>query len=209
MNKTLYFFYLFTWLSGMAGVWDLLWPLVIFLLLLLLQRRPAGAFCHACPVTLPVWRWDDSLPGIPKSELRGLLLSGIQIGQLAFHETFFVEWISTFLTGHMQHSPFLHAEKRTVHNEPQKWMNPRGAWPCGIHMRPFKVHGTYFCKMNFPIPACREWAVDPKIERDEGYMTHSYWTAWSPQNIFLLNGFPLFNRPHAAFTFTYIQIVEQ
>ena len=78
----------------------------------------------------------------------------------------FANWISTLLTGHMQHSLFLHAEKRALHTRPQKWMTPRGVWPWGIWIGPFAVNETYFCQLNFhfidrphagfPFLACRE-----------------------------------------------------
>ena len=58
--------------------------------------------------------------------------------------------ISTFLTGHMQHSISLHPEKRALHhNRPQKWMSPRGARPWSIQIGPFAIHKNYFCKRNF------------------------------------------------------------
>ena len=60
----------------------------------------------------------------------------------------FAKWISTLITGHMQHFPFPASREKGPLSGPQKWMTPRGVWPWGIQIGSFAVHETYFCKMD-------------------------------------------------------------
>ena len=63
-------------------------------------------------------------------------------------------------------SLFLHAVKRVAFSGPQKCMTPRGLWPWGIQIGPFRVHKTHFVYLDllfitnhmqhFPFPASRE-----------------------------------------------------
>ena len=130
-----------------------------------------------------------------------------KLDHLESTKAIFARWISTFLTGHMQQFPFLHAEERDTLQWTQKWTTPRVVWPWGIRIGSFGVYKTYFCKMNFhffnrphaSVPfSCMQRkghpTMDPKKDDPKGYMSpgHSNWTICSPQNLFLQDEYPLF-----------------